>query len=67
MGADVCGPMHDKWTNKSFTVFGTDPDRNRALEETPVVELIPFHRKPLGIRAPYATRRKLRYEANKCG
>ena len=28
-------------------VFGTDPDRNRALEKPPGVELIPCRRKPL--------------------
>ncbi len=28
-------------------VFGTDLDRNRALEEPPGVELIPCRRKPL--------------------
>jgi hypothetical protein len=29
------------------SVFGTDPDRNRALEKPPAAELIPCHRKPL--------------------
>jgi hypothetical protein len=28
-------------------VFGTDPDRNRALEKPPAAELIPCRRKPL--------------------
>jgi hypothetical protein len=30
-------------------------------------EAIPFRRKLQGVRASYATRRKRRYEANKCG
>ncbi len=37
------------------------------LRKPPGVELIPCRRNHLGVRAPYATRRKLRYEANKCG
>ncbi len=48
-------------------LFGTDPDRNRVTWETPSSEAIPFRRKPLGVRASYATQRKRRYEANKCG
>ncbi len=28
-------------------LFGTDPDRNRALEKPPATELIPCRRKPL--------------------
>ena len=43
-------------------MFGTDPDRNGVLEETP--RSWTGSCRWLGIRAPYATRRKLRYEAN---
>ncbi len=48
-------------------MFGTDPDRNRALEKPPGVELIPCRRKPLRRTRTLRDRRKLRYEANKCG
>ncbi len=41
-------------------LFGTDPDRNRVTWLTPSSEAIPFRRKPLGVRASYATRRKRR-------
>ncbi len=37
------------------------------LRRPPGVELIPAVESHLGVRAPYATRRKRRYEANKCG
>jgi hypothetical protein len=30
-----------------YCVFGTDPDRNRALEKPPAAELIPCRGKPL--------------------
>ncbi len=46
-------------------VFGTDPDRNGVLEETPRSWADSYRwLSHLGIRAPYATRRKRRYEAN---
>ncbi len=37
------------------------------LRKPPGVELIPAVKSHLGVRAPYETRRKRRYEANKCG
>jgi hypothetical protein len=37
------------------------------LRKPPGVELIPAVESHLGVRAPYETRRKRRYEANKCG
>jgi hypothetical protein len=37
------------------------------LRRPPGVELIPAVESHLGVRAPYETRRKRRYEANKCG
>jgi hypothetical protein len=49
-------------------MFGTDPDRNGALEETP--RSWPDSCRwlnHLGVRAPYETWRKRRYEANKYG
>ena len=48
-------------------VFGTDPDRNRVTWETTCSEAIPHRRKPLSVRPSFVTRRKRRYEANKCG
>ncbi len=48
--------------------FGTDPDRNGALEETPRSWTDSCRwLNHFGVRAPYETRRKRRYEANKCG
>jgi hypothetical protein len=37
------------------------------LEKPPAVNRFPAVESHLGIRASYATRRKRRYEANKCG
>jgi hypothetical protein len=49
-------------------LFGTDPDRTGALEETPRRWTDSCRwLNHLGVRAPYETRRKRRYEANKCG
>jgi hypothetical protein len=49
-------------------LFGTDPDRNGALEETPRSWTDSCRwLNHLGVRAPYETQRKRRYEANKCG
>jgi hypothetical protein len=48
-------------------MFGTVPDWNRVTWETPSSEAIPSVESHLGVRASYATRRKRRYEANKCG
>jgi hypothetical protein len=51
-----------------YLVFGTDPDRNRVgIGKPPAVKQFPSIESHLGIRASYATRRKRRYEANKCG
>jgi hypothetical protein len=47
-------------------LFGTDPDRNGVLEETPRSWTDSYRwLSHIGIRAPCATRRKRRYEANK--
>ena len=46
---------------------GHRPRPNRVTWETPSREAIPFLWKPLGVRASYATRRKRKYKANKCG
>ncbi len=43
------------------------PDISRVTWETPSSEAVPSIRSHLGVRASYATRRKGRYEANKCG
>ena len=43
------------------------PDKSRVTWETPSSEAVPSVRSHLGVRASYATRRKRRYEANKCG
>ncbi len=49
----------------SSYLFGTDPDRNGALEETPRSWTDSCRwLSHLGVSAPYATRRKRRYEAN---
>ncbi len=47
-------------------LFGTDSDQNRMLEEIPRSgsDSLPLWLGHLGVRAPYATRRKRRYEAN---
>ncbi len=46
-------------------LFGTDPDRNGVLEETPRSWSDSCSwLSHLGVRAPYATRRKRRYEVN---
>ncbi len=46
-------------------LFGTDPDRNGPLEETPRSWTDSCRwLSHLGVRAPYATRHKCRYEAN---
>jgi hypothetical protein len=37
------------------------------LEKPPAVNRFPAVESQLGVRASYATRRKRRYEANKCG
>ncbi len=48
-----------------MSLFGTDPDQNGMLEEIPRSRTDSYRwLSHLGIRAPYATRRKLRYEAN---
>ena len=43
------------------------PDISRVTWETPSSEAVPSVRSHLGVRASYTTRRKRRYEANKCG
>ncbi len=52
-------------------VFGTDCDQDRITWGNPqkwCSDSLPFLMGHLGVRAPYATRRKLRYEANQeCG
>jgi hypothetical protein len=58
--------LSELWWHRHL-VFGTDPDRNRVLEKPPAVNRFPAVESHLGVRASYATRRKRRYEANKCG
>ncbi len=53
-------------TNPSF-LFGTDPDRNRVTLKPQAVKQFPSVESHLGVHASYATQRKRRYEANKCG
>ncbi len=51
----------------SHSLFGTDSDQNRITWGNPqkwCSDSLPFLMGHLGVRAPYATRRKLRYEAN---
>jgi hypothetical protein len=53
--------------SKRWAVFGTDYDQDRITWGNPqkwCSDSLPFLMGHLGIRAPYATRRKLRYEAN---
>ncbi len=50
---------HTLGTLYKYILFGTDSDQNRMLEEIPR-----SGSDSLGIRAPYVTRRKRRYEAN---
>jgi hypothetical protein len=50
-----------------ITLFGTDSDQNRITWGNPqkwCSDSLSFLMGLLGVRAPYATRRKLRYEAN---
>ncbi len=58
---------YTKINNKNlWLLFGTDSDQNRMLEEIPRsgADSLPLWLGHLGVRAPYATRRKHRYEAN---
>ncbi len=57
----VINPLHS-----NISVLGTDSDQNRMLEEIPRSgsDSLPLWLGHLGVRAPYATRRKRRYEAN---
>jgi hypothetical protein len=40
--------------DNNASLFGTDPDRNRATWETPSIEAIPPLQEPLGVLASYA-------------
>ncbi len=54
-------------TNLPPVLFGTDSDQNRITWGNPqkwCSDSLPLLLGHLGLRAPYATRRKLRYEAN---
>ncbi len=51
--------------NNYIRLFGTDSDQNGMLEEIPRSGTDSYRwLSHLGVRAPYATRRKRRYEAN---
>ena len=50
----------------SFLYFHL-PDISRVTWETHSSEAVPSVRSHLGVRGSYVTRRKRRYEANKCG
>jgi hypothetical protein len=63
----LCGKNSAHWLKVERPLFGTDPDRNRATWETPAVKQFLSVESHLGVRASYATRRKRRYEASKCG
>ncbi len=57
------------WIFKNLNpyLFGTDCDQDRITWGNPqkwCSDSLPFLIGHLGVRAPYATRRKLRYEAN---
>jgi len=57
---------HFKFFEK-FAVFGTDCDQDRITWGNPqkwCSDSLPFLMGHLGVRAPYAARRKRRYEAN---
>jgi len=63
-----CKFLHKCINIFKLSMFGTDPDRNGALEETPRSWTDSCRwLSHLGVRAPSETRRKRRYEANKCG
>ncbi len=57
----IRNPALMRWT----VLFGTDPERNGVLEETPRSWADSYRwLSHLGVREPYATRCKRRYEAN---
>jgi len=63
------GPMHSRCWLKDIpsSMFGTDCDQDRITWGNPqkwCSDSLPFLIGHLGVRAPYDTRRKLRYEAN---
>ena len=57
---EIFDRMDSRWLAQTRTGIG-------LLGKPPAVKQFPSVESHLGVRASYATRRKRRYEANKCG